>query len=138
MPSKAKEELPARPTESVLATQLGSTKLLWEELLTQLAEHGVDVQEWKCCSRKAGWSLRLKRKDRAIVYLLPGQGCFTASFALGDRAVQAARKSGLPDHVLNLIAGARRYVEDTAVRVEVRSRQDQEVVAALAKIKLAN
>ena len=82
--------------------------------------------------------LRLKRKDRAIVYLLPCQEYFTASFALGDRAVQAASKSGLPDHVLKLIAGARRYAEGTAVRVDVRSRQDREVVVVLARIKLAN
>ena len=138
MPRRAKEELPDKPTEPVLASQLGSTKLLWDQLLTQLAAHGVDVQEWKCYSRKAGWLLRLKRNDRAIVYLLPGQRYFTASFALGDRAVQAAKESGLPDHVLKLIAGARRYAQGTGVRAEVRSREDREAVVALARIKLAN
>jgi hypothetical protein len=82
--------------------------------------------------------LRLKRKDRAIVYLSPCQDCFRASFALGDKAVKAARQSGLPAPVITIIDEAKRYAEGTGVRLDVKTAKDAAAVKKLAKIKLDN
>lgn len=128
-----------KPSDSELAAELGTAKTIWDQLVRELAEeHGIDVQEWNSYSRKAGWSLRLKRKERNIVYLSPHRGCFTASFALGDKAVQAARESGLPPPVLKIIGEAKRYAEGTAVRIEVKGGKDLTVVKKLVVAKLEN
>src|ERR1035437_6387990 len=128
-----------KPTGEELAAELGPAQALWDQLVTGLAqEYGVAVQEWNSYSRKAGWSLRLKRGERNIVYLSPGRGCFMASFALGDRAVRAARESALPKPVLQIIESAKRYAEGTAVRLEVSGPRDIAAVKKLAAIKLAN
>jgi hypothetical protein len=128
-----------KPTESELSAALGSAKKLWDQLAAELADElGVDIPEWNSYSRKAGWALRLKRKDRNIVYLSPHRGCFTASFALGDEAVRAARQSKLPKRVLKIIEDAKRYAEGTAVRIEVKGVQDVAVVKTLAALKLEN
>ncbi len=130
---------PEQPTDADLSDVLGSAKVHWDQLVLNLKEkHVVSVQEWNSYSRKAGWALRLKRKDRAIVYLSPAAGCFTASFALGDRAVEAARQSGLPEAVIQTINQARRYAEGTAVRIDVQTPEDVAVVERLAVIKLQN
>src|SRR5208282_6886827 len=90
-----------KPTAAELTAALGPSKSLWDQLLAGLAdEHNLTVQEWNSYSRKAGWSLRLKLKDRNILCLTPCQGCFFVSFALGDKAVQAARQSGPPHSVI--------------------------------------
>ncbi len=139
MPDNAfigREETPA---EADLTAELGPAKALWDSLADALAGLvGADVREWKSYSRKAGWSLRLKRGDRIIVYLSPCRGCFVASFALGDRAMRATREAGLPKKVLAVLAGARKYAEGTAVRIEVRTAGDVESVKKLAAIKAAN
>ena len=86
-----------KPTEEELATALGSAKAVWDRFIAELAgDNGVDVQEWSSYSRKAGWSLRLKRKKRTIVWLAPCQGCFRVAFILGDKAMKAARGCALP------------------------------------------
>jgi hypothetical protein len=59
-----------------------------------------------------------------------------ASFALGDKAVQAALRSKLPTGIVKLIKEAKRYAEGTAVRIEVKKPQDVGVVKTLAGIKL--
>jgi len=139
MPDNAFIGKPEAPTDQELAAQLGPAKALWEELADGLARDiEIDVREWNSYSRKAGWSLRLKRGKRAIVYLSPCRGCFLASFALGDKAVQAARASGLPRKVLAIFDQARRYAEGTGIRIEVRTSKDAEIVKKLAAIKLAN
>jgi hypothetical protein len=130
---------PKRPTELALATALGQAHHLWQALVKTLQRDlGVDSAEWSTHSVKAGWSLRLQSKKRNIVYLSPGNACFMASLALGDKAVAAARKSTLPPKILKIIDQARRYAEGTAVRVEVCCSDDIDSVKTLAKIKMEN
>ena len=101
-------------------------------------KHGVTEEEWKAYSKNSGWTLRLKRKGRTIVYLSPYRGSFLAAFALGDRAVAAARESDLPEWVMKIITEAKRYAEGTAMRIEVKQAKDMAAVEALAVIKLAH
>ncbi len=128
-----------KPTPEELAAELGPAMALWDRLVAGLAEeHGVTGQEWNSYSRKAGWSLRLKKGERNIVHLSPSQRCFMASFALGDKAMQAARAGKFPPSVIAILNEARRYAEGTAVRIEVRAAKDVANVKKLAAIKLAN
>jgi hypothetical protein len=131
---------PAKPTQDELAEALGGpAKALWDKLAAELAEaHGVTVEDWHSYSRKAGWALRLKRKDRAIVYLTPSRGCFMASFALGEKAAKAARESGIPPAMVELIDNAKRYAEGRAVRIEVRGPGDVRAVVKVAVAKIEN
>ncbi|MGA3040604.1 MAG: DUF3788 domain-containing protein [Bryobacteraceae bacterium] len=145
--SQATETLPnafigksETPTDDDLAAELGrSAKTLWDRLLANLAEqHNVATREWNSYSAKAGWLLRLKRGKRTILYLSPCQGGFRASFALGGKAVEAARASKLPRRVIRIIDSAKRYAEGTGVRIDVDGPADIAVVLKLTAIKLAN
>lgn len=127
---------PKPPTEKELKAELGASQALWDELVDSLAKEHKLTREWNSYSKKAGWALRLKRGERNIVYLSPLRGAFSASFALGDKAVQAARASGLPKPVINLIQEAKRYAEGTAVRIDVQGTEDVGIVKKLAAIKL--
>lgn len=128
---------PKPPTDKELSAALGPAQPLWDQLLADLSnELNVPIREWNSYSQKAGWSLRVKRGDRIILYLAPCEGYFRASFALGDRALQAAKASGLPQSVLKIIESAKKYAEGTAVRIVVRGTDDIEAVKKLAKAKL--
>ena len=128
-----------KPTDAQLAAALGPAKAVWDSLLTELAERlGVTGQEWKSYSAKAGWSLRLMRRKRTIVWLGPCRGVIRVAFVLGDKAVQAAREAKLPKRVLKLIDAATRYPEGTAVRIEFKSAREIRTVTRLAEIKLAH
>ena len=130
---------PHPPTDDELAGALGPAKVIWNQLLTGLAaEHKLTVQEWNSYSPKAGWSLRLKHKKRNIVYFGPCKGAFRVAFVLGDKAVAAARKSGLPQSVTRTLDEAKRYPEGTAIRFEPVKSKDIKPILTLAEIKLAN
>jgi hypothetical protein len=130
---------PKQPTNAELAAALGPAKAAWNQLLADLAhEFGVNVHEWNSYSLKAGWSLRVKRKERTIVWLAPCPGCFRVAFILGDKAVLAAQAAKLPKHILKIISEAKRYAEGTGVRLEVKSSKDIAMLKKLAAIKLAN
>lgn len=126
------------PAAREVNAALGAAKPLWNQLLAELAAEHKLTREWNSYSIKAGWSLRLKRKERNILYLSPSCGGFMASFALGDKAIQAVRTSDLPSQVLKMIAKAKKYAEGMAVRIEVKGTEDLEAVKKLVEIKLAN
>ncbi len=116
------------PSEAELAAGLGSAKRLWDRVCAELQLPG----EWHSYSKKAGWSMRLKRGERNIAYLIPGQGRFEVSLVFGDRAVAAASNRGLA----GIFEGAKRYAEGTAVRLPVKGARDCALVKRLVDIKL--
>ncbi|MGA2752909.1 MAG: DUF3788 family protein [Terracidiphilus sp.] len=129
----------APPSERDVAAKLGPASATWKELITWLNEKGIARGEWKSVSpKKYGWVLRPAVKKRTILYLGPCDGCFRVSFALGDKAVAAARTSGLPKSLLKEISEARRYAEGTAVRLMIGKPEDLASVRKLVDIKLAN
>jgi hypothetical protein len=138
-PANAFINEPAPPTETALAAALGPANAAWDQLLADLAEElGGDVHEWKCHSPKWGWSLRVKRKARTIVWLSPSEGYFTVLFILGDRAVKSARQSALPKRIVAALDAAPKYPEGTGVRLQVKNARALVALKKLAAIKLAN
>ena len=128
-----------QPTEAEVTLVLGSTANLWNKLVDSLStELGVTSQEWHRSSPKLGWALRLQVKKRRIIYLGPCSGCFRVALILGDRAVAAARKAGLPASLVRTIDEGARYPEGTAVRLLVKKSSDLAGIRELAAVKLAN
>ena len=123
------------PDGKDLAKGLGASKALWDEIVAHVAAAYPPVTEvWGFYK---SWSLRLKRKDRTILYLLPGEGGFRCAFVFGGKATEAARQAKLPKTVLKAIEEAPVYVEGRGFRLEVRTAKDIETMKMLAAIKMA-
>jgi hypothetical protein len=127
------------PGKKEIENLLGKTSPLWTGLRSDLSsKFGPLAEKWSFSRKTNHWSLQLKQKKRTVLYLIPLPDCFRAAFALGEKACVAARASGLPAPVLDIIERAPKYPEGRGVRFEVRSREDVENVKALASIKMAN
>jgi hypothetical protein len=127
------------PAESDLTQALGSAKPLWDQLLAEVAEkQGAKALEWKSYAVKHGWSLRVLRGKRTIMWLTPRRGDFGVTFILGDKAAEAARHGGLSAKLLTAVEEAQRFTEGRCVRLSVRHAKDLPGVLKLAAIKAAN
>jgi hypothetical protein len=124
------------PGNEDLQSALGKAHVAWTHLIELATRRVAPLSEvWGFTSAGTGWGLRLKRGERVICYMTPGQGKFLVSFALGEKAVAAATTAGLAGFVLEAIAAAPRYAEGRGVRFEVRHRREAAPLAALAQIK---
>lgn len=133
------EDKKSKPTQTQLDEALGRSTTHWKALVEHAkSEYAPLVEEWGFSGAKWGWSLRLKQKKRAIVYLTPRAKHFVAGFALGEEAVAALRDEGLPKAVQQVIDEAPRYAEGRGVRLEVRTKRDLEAVKRIAAAKMGS
>ena len=124
------------PNEEMLADALAGSKVLWDRIKRHVeAACGKASEEWKYYTKKAGWTLVVKSGERTILYLIPLEGCFKASFVFGERAVAAANDAGLPGPVVALISEAKPYVEGRPFMIDVQTEDDVDTAVRLIDIK---
>ena len=128
----------SHPTADELTSALGPAAPVWSALIGHVRRTCPESREqWKFSRAKFGWSLRLTKADRVILYLIPQAGRFLVGIVLGAKAVAAAQTAGLPAHVLKSIAEAPRYAEGTGFRLAVESETDLPPIETLTALKMA-
>ncbi len=127
-----------QPTDKDVAEALGPAKPAWDKLFKDMAADLELDQAWKTYGAKFGWAAQLRRGKRRILHLGPCAGSFEVVFVFGDRAVKAARASGLGRTAEKLLDAAPRYPEGTGIRIEVRGPKHLPLIRKLAQIKLKN
>lgn len=78
-----------KPGELELKKVLGKTYSIWDELVNYVTSAEKNVKSlWNFSGPKFGWSFRIKDKKRIIIYMLPMNGYFIASFVYGEKATR--------------------------------------------------
>lgn len=138
MSSSALLDHTREPRARELPAVLGRSHALWERLLAHLGAHYPPLTAaWKCYVRRHGWSLQVKRRKRTVLYMTPQAKRFRVTFVFGDKAVAAARKSGLPAEIMAIIDDAPKYVEGRGFSIEVKYKRDLAAIEMLAAVKMA-
>lgn len=130
---------PSAPSDTQLTNALGHAKPAWDGLLFHLeAQCGASTREWKSYSKKAGWSLRVLKGKRTIVWLSPYSGEFQVTVILGEKALAALRHSELSPQEQELLNQAERYPEGSSVRLAMRNLESLPTVQKFVAAKLQN
>jgi hypothetical protein len=125
------------PSPDALRQALGPSADLWFALLRQVRSACPPLSElWHHSGARFGWSLRLKQRERVILYVTPQHGAFLVGLVLGERAAGIAEAGSLPPLALAALAAAPRYAEGRGLRVSVSSPEGLEAVLALIPFKL--
>jgi len=125
------------PSADELRHTLGPSADLWSALLQHVQSACAPLSElWNHSGAKFGWSLRLKQKDRVILYLTPQRGGFLVGLVLGERAAQSAEAGALPPLALAALTAAPKYAEGRGIRLSVTSSAALKAVQALLAFKL--
>lgn len=129
----------APPTPEDLVELLGPTSSLWLELGEAIRTgHPPATDRWVYGGRKYGWSCRLERGKKGILYMTPDTGFFRVGLALPDAARETALVSDLPTPIREALAGSTRAIEGWPVRMQIRTADDVAIALKLAEIKLSS
>ena len=145
MPASAKEgsslsafgDKSACPAHIDLQRVLGPAASLWDDLVAHISRTYSPVAElWNFSGAKFGWSLRLKKGDKIILYLIPQTDRFLVGIVLGAKAVAAAQSENLPPSILKAINEAPKYAEGTGLRLPVTDAGDLAPIQQLVALKM--
>ena len=143
MALSAFDDKTAPPAPAKLKAVLGKSSRLWEALADGVSSaHPPVHEEWSFSGAKFGWSLRLKRKERVVLYLIPREKGFLAGIVLGEKAVKAVTAPApgeplLPAPILALLEAAPRYAEGRGLRFPVATSQDVDSILRIVAAKMA-
>jgi hypothetical protein len=128
-----------QPTDEMLSQALGATFDYWKQIIDYLKSEidGV-LEDWKFYGKKYGWQLKMLKKKRNLLFLIPSEGVFSVVFVFGDKAVAAVEQSDLPDTIKTELANAKKYMEGRGIKIEINSADEVEHVKKLVRIKVAN
>jgi hypothetical protein len=127
------------PGSSDLVQALGITYDLWENIRNYVHEKYPEAfDEWSYPAEKYGWSLRIKDKKRAILYLLPRDKFFKVAFVFGQKATELILTSPVSPDIKKELEAAKVYAEGRGIRMDIRGAKLMEDVKRLIDIKLAN
>lgn len=127
---------PRAPNDTDIRATLGPAFATWTRLLTAVGQRlGPVSMVWASAGPSTGWGLRVKLKERTMLYMTPQERQLLVSFALGERAVAAAAAARLPAAINEAIAFAPRYAEGRGVRIQVRTSRLIPGIAKLAEIR---
>lgn len=128
-----------KPNDESLIIELGPAITLWDDLKQCVHKKFNPVTEdWIYGGKKHGWSLRLKFRKRAILYMTPANHYFEIGFALGEKAFNAILQSQLPEYLIDIVKKAPKYPEGRGVRLEIRNAEDVYLAGKIAEFKMAN
>lgn len=128
-----------QPTNEDLTEALGRSKKLWDALIEHVEREFEPVTlQWNHSGTKYGWSVRLIRKKRTILYLIPQAKHFLTAFVLGKKATDVVRESDLPADIMEAIEEAPVYAEGRGFRLPTKTKRELEAMKKLAAIKMAN
>ena len=125
------------PEPATINRVLGKSARHWQQLITHVsAEYPHITQHWHFAGPKFGWSLRLKQRNRIVLYLVPQEGHVLASIVLGEKAAHAAHEAGLPTDLLAIIEAAPRYSEGRGIRIQVSTATHVTAIQQLVALKM--
>lgn len=131
------EDESRRPDAAQLRRVLGPSQSLWSRLVADAAARCPGLApKWHFGGPRYGWSLRLKQKDRIVLYLIPGDARFLVGVVLGGKAVAAARTRGLSKAALAIVDAAPKYAEGVGIRMPVSSAADLRVAMQFLALKI--
>ena len=125
------------PDNADLKESLGDTYQLWQLIKDYvISKYPQGFEVWNCS--KYGWSVRIKDKKRAIIYLLPREKFFKVAFVFGQKATDSIMKSKIANSVKSELDSARVYAEGRGIRIEIKDKMIIRDIKELIDIKLAN
>lgn len=126
-----------QPNNDDLIESLGNSYQYWQLIRNYVfSKYPKGFEEWTCS--KYGWSLKIKDKKRAIIYLLPRDRFFKVALVFGPKATDMIMKSQIINSIKTELDSAKVYAEGRGIRIDVKDKMMIGDIKELIDIKLAN
>ena len=126
------------PTEEVIFSHIGKSKIYWESIFQHIhANHPDFSEEWRYYNDGKSWLLKVTRKKKTIFWLSIYSGLFKITYYFGDKAEPAIIESVITDKLKDNFINGKRYGKIRGITITIKNKKDIDDVKSLIKIKLS-
>lgn len=125
------------PTEEVIFSHIGKSKLIWQNLFEFIhSEYPEFNEEWRYYKDGGSWLMKVTRKSKTIFWLSIIKNAFRVTFYFGDKAEPAIMESKISDELKTGFKEGKRFGKIRAITLSIKRKKDIEFVKELIGIKL--
>jgi hypothetical protein len=126
------------PTDEVVFSHIGKSKLHWEELFNYTRSNYADFsQQWRYYNDGKSWLLKVVKKSKTIFWVSVMNGSFKTTFYFGDKAEESILESNISDDLKDSFKNGKRYGKIRGITTEVKAEADLDDVRELIRLKLS-
>ena len=124
------------PTEEIVFSHLGKTKVLWQSFFDFLhTEHPELTEEWRYYNDGKSWLMKVTRKSKTVFWLSIIPGAFRTTFYFTGKVSGVIARSSLSEKLKEQFKSGTGTLR--GLTVVFRAKNDVEDAKSLLTIKLA-
>ncbi len=125
------------PTEDIIYSHIGKSKILWKSLFEFIhTEHPDLKEEWRYYNDGKSWLLKVTKKSKTIFWLSVIKNAFRITFYFTDKAEEIINNSSISDEFKEQFKNGKRYNKIRGITVVFKNKKDIENAKSLISIKL--
>ena len=126
------------PTEEVIFSHIGKSKIYWESIFEHIHVNHPDFsEEWRYYNDGKSWLLKVIKKKKTIFWLSIYKDLFRITFYFGDKAEALILESSISDRLKEEFKNGKRYGKIRGLTIAISSDEDIESVKSLINVKLS-
>jgi hypothetical protein len=126
------------PTEQLVFSHLGRSRVLWKLLFDSLhRDHPDFTEEWRYYNDGKSWLLKVQKKAKTIFWLAVVEGGFRTTFYFSDKTATAIAASEISGELKKQYRDGPRYGKIRGITIVHKKRRDVEDAGRLVEMKIA-
>jgi hypothetical protein len=125
------------PTEEIIFSHIGKSKILWESFFNYIHTNYPDFSEkWNYYNDGKNWLMKISKKSKTIFWLSIIPDSFRITFYFGDKAETDILGSRISDEFKNQFKDGKRFGKIRGLTLIISNKKNIEFVKELISIKL--
>ncbi|MEW6194816.1 MAG: DUF3788 family protein [Bacteroidota bacterium] len=127
------------PTEEIIFSHIGKSKIFWESLFKHIHTNHPDFsEEWRYYNDGKSWLFKVTRKSKTIFWLSLIEDTFRITFYLSDKAETAIKESSISASLKKQFKDGKKFGKIRGLTLLMNNKQNVESAKELISIKLKN
>ena len=126
------------PTEEIIFSHLGKSKILWQSIFEYFHEnHPELIEQWKYYNDGKCWLLKICKKAKTIFWIAVFKDTFRMTFYFTDKSEQAINNAPISDELKKQFNNGKHYNKIRGLSIYFKYKRDIEYAKSLMRIKLS-
>lgn len=126
------------PTDEIIYSHIGKSRLLWESLFEFVHSEYPEIScEWRYYNDGKSWLMKVTKKAKTVFWLSLYKNSFRITFYLTDRAKEAINESAISDELKEQFNNGKHYGKIRGLTIFFKTKKDLEYAKVLMTIKFS-